>query len=434
MISFPHDPSPAPRLRSGHPLPLLAHLRQGFGGQAGERESGKGFFLNPFVGLTFLALALALLQATHGVATDEAKNLLNIPYPHPPLLRFIIGAFWWMPGQAFLWRFLLALLLIQAVWLVWTLARRGEGFALGALWLLSAAVIVWAGQILLVPVIAVEALIFCIWLLKSEDQERRVGWVSLLWLASLFTAYQAILYFPIVAVIFRRMKLPLWKRIIGFFGPVALLVLYTATNPLAVASMVTAGGQNLGGGTPFEALRGVVWLWILGGSLVLSFLGTLGMLLSRRWSLLLSLLMVAAFVFLSYRPYYCLLFTPLFIAGLASAPALFRRPALVVLGALVCAVILVPVAFPASVPSPARMVFHSAEEANVPSGATALIAGSFGHEWQEAGPYLVKKYLPRLVDTARVVVCLADCPEVRGKKSWLRLTGVPVEAWVRPIR
>lgn len=405
--------------------------------------------LSPFVGLTLLALALTVLQAMHGVTTDEAKNLLNIPYPHPPLLRSIIGAFGWMPGQAFLWRFLFALLLIQAVWLVWALARRGGGFALGALWLLSAAVIVWAGQILLVPVIAVQALIFCVWLLKGEDLpartgprygsggERRIGWVSLLWLASLFTAYQAILYFPVVAVIFRRMKLPLWQRIVGFFGPVALLILYTAGNPLVVASMVTAGGQNLGGGTPLDALRGALWLWILGGSLVLSILGTLGMLLSRRWSLLLSLLLVAVFVFLSYRPYYCLLFTPLFVAGLASArarrPALFKRPALATLATLVCALFFVPHAFPAAAPSPALVVFRGAEQAGVPPGATALITGSFGHEWQYEAPYVVRRYVPRLIDGARVVVCLADCPEVRFRKEWLELPGVPVETWVRPV-
>jgi hypothetical protein len=394
-------------------------------------------FLSPVLGLELLAFALVALQAFQGISTDEAKYLLNIPYPHPPLLRWIMGIALWVPGQALLWRLILATALLQAVWIVVSLLpeqNRSERLTIGALWILSASVLTLSGAILMAPVTALQALLFCWLLLKGEELERRVGWIALLWLASLFTAYQALFFLPVVAVVFWRMRLPAWQRILCIVGPMVLLLLYSATNPLAVASMVTASEQNAGRGTFLDAARGVLWLWLLGGSVVLSLLGTLGMLSARRWSLLLSLLLTAAFILVSYRPYYGILFTPLFVAGLAASPHLLKWRALTLTATVLCALVLVPNAFPPPLISSASQVFSRAQASHVPTGATALIAGSFGHEWQY-GPYVVRRMVPnpQLLDSARVVVCLADCPEVRGKKTWKRLTGVPVEAWVRPV-
>ena len=395
-------------------------------------------FINPAFGLLLLAVVLAVLHVWHGVTTDEAKYLLNIPYPHPPLARWFIGLTQWIPGQEYLWRIVLAVSLLQAAWISRGLAPKhvpSSPLLLMSLWVLSAGVFVSAGQILLAPITALQMLVFCYWLLKGEELEPMIGWVALLWMASLFTAYQAILFFPVVAVVFWRMRLPKWQRLSGLFGPILLLLLYTATNPLTFASMVTAGRQNLDGGTMIFALRGTVWLWVLGGSLVLSVLGTLGMVLSRRWSLVASLLLVGLFIFVSFRPYYAILFAPLLVAGLASAPALMRRPAMVVLSSLLCGFILIPFAYPRSQPSPAPAVSAQAQAANVPVGATAIIAGSFGHEWQEAGPYLIRRYVTNyhLIDSARIAVCLADCPDVRKREGWQRLENVPVEVWVRPL-
>jgi len=391
-------------------------------------------FLTPTFGLVLLGLALAALHAWQGVTTDEAKYLLNIPYPHPPLMRWLIG----LTGWEVLWRVILAIVLLQAAELVraFVPAREKEtAFLLAGLWVLSAAVFVSAGQILLAPITALQMLVFCYWYLKGEELEHLIGWMALLWLASLFTAYQATLFLPVAAAVFWRMELPRWQRIVALGGPVLLLVLYTATNPLAFASMITAGQQNLSGGTAFAALRGVAWLWLLGGSLILSVLGTVGMFASRRWPLIVSLLLVAAFIFLSFRPYYSILFTPLLLAGLASSPSLLRRTGTILIATLVCALILIPVSFPKHGPSPVAAVYAAAEQAGIPAGAAAVIAGSFGHEWQY-GPYVVHRMVRnlQLLDSARVAVCLTECPDIRGRAGWEKLPGVPVEVWVRPLR
>lgn len=396
-------------------------------------------FLTPFFGLLLLGLALAALHVGQGVTTDEAKYLLNIPYPHPPLARSVIGFTRWVWGQQIVWRIILACLLLLATELVRSFAparEKGAAVLLGGVWVLSASVFVSAGQILLAPVTALQMLLFCYWLLKGEELERMVGWVALAWLASLFTAYQAILFFPVVATVFWRMRLPLWKILIALTGPVLLLVLYTATNPLAFVSMVTAGGQNLGGsGSAIAALRGVAWLWVIGGSFVLSILGTIGMFASRRWPLILSFFLVSCFLLLSYRPYYGILFAPLFIAGLASTPALMRRTGALLLCSLVCALILVPLSFPRQGISPVSAVYAATEKAGIPAGATAVISGSFGHQWQY-GPYVARRMVRnlQLIDSARVAVCLTDCPDIRGREGWEQLPGVSVETWIRPVR
>lgn len=396
--------------------------------------------VNPLIGIVLLGVALAALQQFRGLATDEAKFLLDIPYPHPPLLRFLMGMTLWVPGQALLWRILLALALLGGTRIAMALLpeeHRSLRPVIGALWILSASVLTLAGQIIMAPVTALQALFFCWLLLRGEGLERHVGWIALLWLASLFTAYQILLFLPVVAVVFWRMRLPAWKRVLCIGVPVLLLILYSVSHPFAVAMMLTAGGQNAGAGSLTEAVRGVVFLWVVGGSLLLSAIGTVGILSSRRWSLILSLLLIVLFILVTYRPYYGILFTPLFVAGIASAqarmPAL-RRPAFIVLGMVLCALFLAPWAYRPAPPNIAPRVVARALDAGIPKGATMMIAGAFGHDWQYASPYRVLRSVPKRVDDARVYVCLSDCPEVRGREDWTALTGVPVEAWVRPIK
>ncbi len=136
-------------------------------------------FLTPAVGFVLLGIALAALHAWQGVTTDEAKYLLNIPYPHPPFARSIIGIAQWIPGQEIIWRLLLAAGLLLAAELARALApakEKGDMSLLAGLWVLSAAVFVSAGQILLAPITAVEMLVFCYWYLKGEDREHMIGW------------------------------------------------------------------------------------------------------------------------------------------------------------------------------------------------------------------------------------------------------------------
>ena len=387
------------------------------------------------IGIEFLAVALAIVASLHGVVTDEAKYLLNIPYPHPPLFRFLVGLTRTLPGQEMFWRIVLATLLLQAVWFAisfFPAEQKRERFTVGALWLLSAAVLIQAGQILVAQVTALQALLFCRLLLKGKDLERHAGWIALLWLASLFTAYQAILFAPIVLTVFLRMRLPFWKRATAFLFPIFLLGLYSFGNPLALSSMITAGEQNASAGSAVDVLRGVLFLWTVGGSIVLSILGTLGMFSARRWSLVGSLFLLSLFLFLSFRPYYGILFTPLFIAGIAAHPRMLRFTGLSVVLMLFCAAFIVPRTLPASDPTPARLVMQTLAKNRVTEGMV-LITGSFGHEWQYESSLVVQRYNPRLIDSARAVICLADCPEVRWRERWRILPGLPVEVWMRTL-
>src|SRR3989338_1752916 len=167
------------------------------------------------IGLELLAILLAWLQSLGGVRTDEAKMLLNIPYPHPPLLRWIVSQTEALPFQEMLWRVLLASIVVQAVWLVWDMGRdlpRGARMVAAGAWLLSAAVLAQAGSITTALVTAVWGLVFCWFFVRLELEtpsprgREYIPWVTLLWLFSLFTAYQAVLYVPILIAVILRLR------------------------------------------------------------------------------------------------------------------------------------------------------------------------------------------------------------------------------------
>jgi len=286
-------------------------------------------------GLEVWAFVLAFAQSLGGgVRTDEAKYLLNIPYPQPPLARTILGWTEAWPFQEMFWRIVFATLLVQAVWLVWDLGRdlpREHRFVLALGWLLSASVLFQAGTLMMAPLTALQGLIF-VWLAlnrslpMSLNENSATGsglflrgrgttlMIGMLWLASLFTAYQAILYLPLPWMILRRRNAPLWEQVLYLGFPIVLLTLYTLTNPLAVASFMNAGGENLD--IPFAFwFWYLARLWITGGSLALTILGIIGMIRSRNLALLGAFLLTSVFCFVSFRDYYDILFTPLFVGG-----------------------------------------------------------------------------------------------------------------------
>src|SRR5581483_1646013 len=121
------------------------------------------------------------------------------------------------------------------------------------------------------------------------------------------------LLLPVVWVVLGRSGLPVVRRALYTGVPLLLLALYTLTNPLALASMVSLSG----GAHPelADRLLSVLRLWVVGGSLILSVLGTAGLVLRPRWSVILSFLLLCAYVFLSPADYYAILFLPLLTAG-----------------------------------------------------------------------------------------------------------------------
>ncbi len=381
------------------------------------------------VGLEGYALLLAWLQSLGGVRTDEAKYLLDIPYPHPPLLRFLMGSTEILPSQECLWRLIFASLLVQAVWIVWDMTRafaRRERIAIAAMWLLSGGLMLQAGSIMMAPLTALQALLF-LWLLcRSDLAGRRPGYVALLWLASLFTAYQAVLFLPIVWVLLRKAAVPPWERLSYFLVPILLLALYTLSNPLTIASVVIHPGKDIAS-TFAERIPGTFRIWGVAGNVILSALGTIGIIRSRRWELLVSFAFVSAYIFLALYDYYAVLFLPLFIIGIVARPSVLRFPiasAGTTLALTAFSFWLAPL--PTS-PHPARVVM---ERLGLKEGAL-LFAGPFGHEWQYESRVPIRRYRPEFLEEAQAVVCLEPCEGIGQRAKWRHLPDVPVETWAR---
>lgn len=420
--------------------------------------------------LEVFALILANLQGMmNGVLTDEAKYLLSIPYPHPPFLRGIMAITEVLPFQEWLWRALISTLLVQAVWLVWDMAKRmptPDRFAIAATWLFSAALVLQAGQIYMAPVTALQALIF-VWLFfrtdkrtmenapwtaknflarlaryplsvihffrGSNDQEKyewKAFWVGMFWFASLFTAYQILLFIPLVLVVFANLPVSRAKKILYFTGPLIALVVYTVGSPLIIASFAIHGAKDAA--EPLiTKIVSAGWLWILGGSMFGSIAGTWGILRSRSWALVLSFLLVSFSVFLAWQPYYAILFTPLLLCGLMHffhyrPLRTFPYTPLLVFSTAV----LVGIAPPWFGSVPSRAVVTLVEREATQSGSL-MIYGSFGHDWQyESSKHAVRRYTPQGFVEASALVCTVNCDVIR-KEGMSLATRFPMEVWVR---
>lgn len=379
-------------------------------------------------GLQGFAVLMAMLHMHLGVHTDEVKYLLNIPYPHPPLLRWIMGRTDGWEHQELLWRILIASFLVHGVWLIADMTRslpREQRMTLSGLWLFSGAFLLQSGTVMMAPVTAVQALFLC-WMLSRPAFLKKWGvLIAALWLEMLFTAYQGILFAPLVWVALHRADLSFGKRFMAFFVPIALLIFYTFTNPLAIAAMGFAG--TMSAGVPPEAfvLR-IVKLWVIGGSGVLTAFGVFGMLRSRHGALLCTLLLVTAYSIVSYREYYAILFTPLLITGLVAQSKLLRSPAFILAAQIVAGIALF-FYVPFSPRSAASTVSVALDR--VDARGTVLIKGSFGHEWQYLMPGPVLRYQERFLDEAKAVVCLAPCETF--PKNWRQLHVGAEEVWVR---
>ncbi len=382
------------------------------------------------LGIQAYAFILALVQQLGGVRTDEAKYLLNIPYPHPPLMRSVLNFTEWLPLQDLLWRLVFAFLLVNAVWMVWDLGKKLEEkqrFLLCTMWLLSAAVVLQAGTIMMAPLTAIQGFVFLWLLLTDKPLDKYVGLIALLWFVSLFTAYQAVLFLPIVVAVFWKLKMKKRKRIIYLVSPLILLVAYTFINPLVLESMFNAGTQN-NSLSVAQAGEAVVRMWIVGGSIVLSALGTIGIIRSRNVPLLLSIILVAAYIFVSYRNYYAILFTPLFIGGVICRPTMLKQTAgMLSVSIFATAMIVAAVPF-STTPSSANAIME--EIAKHEGEGPVLISGNFGHQWQYASNIPVRRYRRSLLPDARATVCIDFCDGMT-RRGWKRLDTTEVQVWVR---
>ena len=419
-------------------------------------------YLTAILGLEVVAVLLAWVHALSNVRTDEAKYLLDIPYPHPPFLRGIMHALEAVPFQEMFWRIVFASMFVQAVWLVWDMGKflaRNERIALCGVWLLSAGVLLWTGAIMIAPVNAVQGLVF-VWLLFRPELTRKYpALVSIFWLVSLLTGYQAILYFPLTLALYWRQKFSIFDVALYVFGPIAVLMLYTLSNPLALASLLHHGGEQTDESLGFHTYH-TVRLWLVGGSIVASVVGLIGIIRSRKWELICALLCVTGFIFLNWFEYYSILFSPLLVAGVLYAfdPstrgvssedsrrarlgsnmranfvfALFDKRLLrgrAMLLAMWAGSILTLWlwSLPLSL-SAARDVSQKLQENGV--RGTVLIAGTFGHDWQYESLLPILRFAPERVASASAIVCLAPCAGWTPGPEWRQMTGLATQVWLR---
>ncbi len=381
--------------------------------------------------LELYAGALATLQFLNGLHTDEAKYLLNIPYPHPPFARFLLHALDGFAYQEFFWRFLLASLCVQAAWLVFFLlqgASRSVRIALMCCWLFSTPIILQAGTIMMAPITALEAWLFSYYWLQEEDHRKNAGFLGLLWIVSLFTAYQAILFAPLVSALICRHTTRFWYRVAYIVFPVLLLILYTLTNPLVPASVLVHSGD-----APALSVRlhQLLFVWLLGGSAVLSVAGFYALVRYKMWPFLFSFFWVCAYVFLAQYDYYAILFLPLLMAGVLVLVREWDFLAwplslgVLVLSAYYCFG-MTSLVYP---PSPVRHIMQGLAAEHI--SGPILIEGAFGHDWQYESMVPLLRYQAALLPKARAVICISACSILDGNPTWRRISSTLPIVFVR---
>jgi hypothetical protein len=274
-----------------------------------------------------------------------------------------------------------------------------------------------------------------VWLaLEQRDVPRRyASMIALLWLASLFSVYQSVLFAPLVLSVLLRTKISRRLAYIYWLLPVGLLGLYTLANPLVIASMLNV--TTMDAGLPFSGrLVNILWTYALAGG-ALTVVGLTGVVQSGRRDLQASALLVLLFIALSAQYYYAILLTPILIGGLYIQ--LCRRRVhtpLFLLCQVACCIFLVWSEWPQMMPSPARATMHAVHAQGI--RGPVIIHGFFGHEWAYESGSPVRRFTQELStemeEQAEAIVCTKKtCEEDIDTETWMRLDGTPVEVWVR---
>ena len=393
--------------------------------------------LTAVIFLEALALILTFLQLAGGLSSDEAKYLLSIPYPHPPLVRSILGWTAAMPFHEFFWRFVGSSLLLQAVWFVWDLGdvlTRSRRIALAASWLLSAAVILQAGMIVMATGAALAGLIFLWWTLHPTVS-RKPALIACLWLAALFTAYQSAVFVPLVFSALLRSERSKLKIFLYLSIPIALLCLYSLTNPYILTVMFHLSEQDAVI-VPLTRFFYISWIWIVAGSGLLSLIGTIGILSSVRLDLTAAFGMLLGYVILTSASYYAILFTPLLVGGLFLLFCKRRlKASTFVLGQAVSTAVIVFLSFPTLHETPAHAEMRALSQQTLTG--TLLIDGFFGHDWQYESPLPVRKFSQELSAASEAKASVFVCTKTGGcdadinDELWKRLPDAPLPTWVR---
>lgn len=354
----------------------------------------------PLVALAFVAAVLAAWHAQLGVHTDEAKYLLNIPYPHPPLLRTLMGATDGWAFQEGFWRLVFAGALVFAGFLLPVAGRDRRSTAL--VWLTIPAVALQAGTVMMAPWTAVQAALLLA-MLRHGDRRPDAGAVGLLWLAVVMTSYQGVLLAPLVAALLLRCDASPARRAAAFVLPLALLALYTVSHPLSAASFLLQAGKDAA--LPWgERLAELGVVWLLGMGPVALPLAVRRMAERRAMPVLAAFALLSAYVLLGSFRYYAVFFAPFALWALHGQ----RRAVLAAAAAGGALTVALFGAFPE--PTATRAVLQAvAAQAAVPVSVVAIDEG-FGHEWQYESPAPVRRLTSALPEEpGAVVLCRAAC-------------------------
>lgn len=371
--------------------------------------------------LIFAVVACAALQLSLGVRTDEAKYLLNIPYPHPPLIRTVLG--WtdgWM-GQEIIWRLVFSCLLCSAgVMYCW---RRPWPALL--LWGSLPAVWSQAGSIMMAPLLAVQALVL-LGLLRCETRNLVAAEIGCLWLAILLTSYQGVLLMPLIFALIMRSKGNTALRWAILLLPIIVLSVYTTSHPLSAASFLLQTGKDADVALTDRALR-TVHLWCLGMGFVGVPFVLWRMVETRAMPVLMTFVLLSAYVTLGSFDYYAVFFSPFVLWALSSRLRNQKFVGAVVFSNIVTAFFLVALPTPSPVREQVMELMHAA-----PDPITDIqLVEPFGHEWQYESSVPVGRRSDAALRAGTVVVCLRECAAPTGG-TWKALDVTKVYgAWQR---
>jgi hypothetical protein len=392
------------------------------------------------LGLEVYAVALALLGSANAVRTDEAKYLLDIPYPHPPLLRWILGLFDGWSGQEIFVRIFFATVVIQSVWMLWRVAKRlrpASATWISLLYLLSAGTVFHAGTVMMSVVTGWQFLMLLLLytyvsgrrMSRSPSGRMLAAVTGFFWLCSLFMAYHVALAFPIVIAILWRCTQRWYERSLYLALPLALLALYSLTNPLALLRMIgTAGGEAVDLSMRFAQFGNI---FLIAGSVMLAIIGIFGILRSRSTALIFSFLLVCAYILLARMHYQAIFLVPFFVVGCLSLPKFFDRSFFWRGFSLFAVTFFTIWLLPKPEASPARDVGTVLETKGYTFANRARIVGPFGHQWQYELPLEIVRDTPLLKNKdADVLICIKKC-DAKETRKLKQLMKEPVEVWTK---
>jgi hypothetical protein len=312
--------------------------------------------------------------------------------------------------------------------------------------LFSPAVFLQSGTIMfVVPAAAFGILMVYTLFHPSETTKTPTILFGILWLVALLSVYHNILFAPLLWSAIQTSKGTAREKKISFYGPILLLILYSLSHPLALASMINVTGTHAKMSLLFRAKEILRTLLLAGG--VLTMTGIVGAILEKNRPLLLSLFATLALIILSPKPYYAILLVPSLLAGTlfllqrekisSSNPRIHSGANILLVLHIPLSILIITQNFPNQTPSVARETMAWLSTNQQMTDAPILIDGPFGHEWQYYSPAPIRKFSPTLGSEvekqSQFLICTkqTSCESDFDETLWQEVKGTKLEVWKR---